>query len=273
MPLRAVAGRASGMMPGLDPGDMTRMSKPPPAPKADRQASRRRMALAVVLGLALAGCSTPGTAPGAARERGFYPGQLFKTDLNRVAEAHQQQIFASLRRLADKLYKRNPREWRKSDAASAEAAISRIFDERHRWRFASLGNRRDLAALHVALHPEYRGDRVQALVVGLASMVQSAFGDREGFYLLDDLEPQHLYNAARNVEIAVWKLATARDGNGGLLLLSNDFGDPPNLSFEREFGRIIGLLDALSDVIEEETERTVTRVVQNLTTAVFLPVY
>jgi len=29
----------------------------------------------------------------------------------------------------------------------------------------------------------------------------------------------------------------------------------------------------LSDVVEEETERTVTRVVQNLTTAVFLPVY
>jgi hypothetical protein len=234
------------------------------------------MALAAVLGLALAGCSTPGTAPGAARERGFYPGQLFKTDLNRVAETHQQHIFASLRRLTDKLYKRNPREWRKSDAPSAEAAISRIFDERHRWRFASLGNRRDLDALHVALHPEYRGDRVQALVVGLASMVQSAFGDREGFYLLDDLEPQHLYNAARNVEIAVWKLSTARDGNGELLLLTNALGESgelPNLSFEREFGRIIGLLDALSDVIEEETERTVTRVVQNLTTAVFLPVY
>ncbi|WP_083953407.1 hypothetical protein [Thauera butanivorans] len=252
------------------------MSKPPPAPKAARQALRRRMALAAVLGLALAGCSTPGTAPGAARERGFYPGQLFKTDLNRVAETHQQHIFASLRRLTDKLYKRNPREWRKSDAPSAEAAISRIFDERHRWRFASLGNRRDLDALHVALHPEYRGDRVQALVVGLASMVQSAFGDREGFYLLDDLEPQHLYNAARNVEIAVWKLSTARDGNGELLLLTNALGESgelPNLSFEREFGRIIGLLDALSDVIEEETERTVTRVVQNLTTAVFLPVY
>mgnify|MGYP001023527131 CR=1 FL=1 len=100
-----------------------------------------------------------------------------------------------------------------------------------------------------------------------------AFGDREDFYLLDDLEPQHLYNAARNVEIAVWKLADARDAHGGLLLLSNELGDSPNLSFEREFGRIIGLLDALSDVIEEETERTVTRVVQNLATAAFLPVY
>ncbi len=49
--------------------------------------------------------------------------------------------------------------------------------------------------------------------------------------------------------------------------------DTPNLSFERAFVRIIAVLDALSDVPEEETERTVTRVVQNLATAVFLPVY
>ena len=229
--------------------------------------------LVVAAVVVLAGCSTPGTAPNAKRERGFDPRQLIKTDINRVAETHQQHIFASLRRLADKLYKRNPREWRKTGAPSAEAAISRIFDEQHRWRFESLGNRRDLDALHVALHPEFRGDRVQALIVGLGSMVQSAFGDREVFYLLDDLEPQHLYNAARNVEIAAWKLATARDGPGQLLLLSNELGESSNLSFEREFGRIVGLLDVLSDVVEEETERMVTRVVQNLTTAVFLPVY
>ncbi len=220
-----------------------------------------------------AGCSSPGTAPPLGRGAGFDPMQLMKTDLNRVAETHQQHIFASLRRLADKLYKRNPREWRKSGADSAEAAISRIFDEKHRWRFAELGYRRDLEALRVALHPEYRGDRVQALVVGLGSMVQSAFGDREDFFLLDDLEPQHLYNAARNVETAAWKLSASRDAGGELLLLSNELGEIANLSFEREFGRIIGLLDALSEVVEEETERTVTRVVQSLTTAVFLPVY
>jgi len=230
-------------------------------------------ALMVAACVLLSACSAPGTAPGARAKGGFDLGQLVKTDINRVAETHQQHVFASLRRLADKLYRRNPAEWRKGGAPSAEAAVSRIFDEKHRWRFASLGHRRDLEAMRIALHPEFRGDRVQALIVGLASMVQSALGDREVFYMLDDLAPQHIYNAARNVEIAVWKLADARDAHGGLLLLSNELGDSPNLSFEREFGRIIGLLDALSDVIEEETERTVTRVVQNITTAVFLPVY
>jgi len=125
----------------------------------------------------------------------------------------------------------------------------------------------------IALHPEYRGDRVRAYVVGLASMVQTALGDREEFFLLDDLDAQHIYNAARNVEIAAWKLGSARDAAGNLLLLSNEMGAVNNLSFEREFGRVIGLLETLSDVVEEKTERSVTRVVQNLATAVFLPVY
>jgi hypothetical protein len=233
----------------------------------------RSAGISIIL-MAATACSSPGTAPPPARnDYGFDPRQLIKTDLNRVAETHQQHIFASLRRLADKLYKRNPREWRKSAAADAQAQLRQIFDEPHRWRLAEFGYRRDLQVLEIAFHPAFRGDRVHALVFGLASMVQTALGDREAFYLLDDLEPQHIYNAARNVEIAAWKLAQNRDRQGELLLLSNELGEVANLSFEREFGRIIGLLDALADIIEEETERTVTRVVQNVATAAFLPVY
>ena len=242
--------------------------------RAERRAGAAPL-VAVLLAacVLLSACSAPGTAPSARGSGGFDLGQLVKTDINRVAETHQQHVFASLRRLADKLYRRNPAEWRKGGAPSAEAAVSRIFDEKHRWRFASLGHRRDLEAMRIALHPEFRGDRVQALIVGLASMVQSALGDREVFYMLDDLAPQHLYNAARNVEIVAWKLSSTRDASGSLLLLSNEIGEVSNLSFEREFGRVIGLLDALADIVEDETERTVTRVVQNITTAVFLPVY
>lgn len=237
-----------------------------------KRSAWRGLMLAMV-GAGVVACSSPGTGPKPGRLSGFAPQHLIKSDFNRFAEAHQQRIFASLRRLADKLYKRNPREWRKSGAESVDAAIARIFDEAHGWRLESLGYRRDIEALTVALHPEFRGDRVQAYVVGLASMVQSAFGDREELYLLDDLDAQHIYNAARNVEIAAWKLANARAPGGDLLLLSNEVGVVTNLSFEREFGRVIGQLEVLSDVVEEKTERTVTRVVQNLATAVFLPVY
>lgn len=94
-----------------------------------------------------------------------------------------------------------------------------------------------------------------------------------GLYLLDELNAQHLYNAARNVAIAAWKLANARNENGEPLLYSNEIGAVTNLSFEREFGRVIGQLEVLSEVIEQKTERAVLRVVQSLATAVFLPVH
>ncbi len=236
---------------------------------------KKRLALsiqAVFLSTLLLACSSPGTSPRKEALGKYSPRHLIKTDINRISEANQQRIFNSIRSLTEKLYRRNPQEWRKS-SSSLDEAMARIFDEKHQWRFEAIGNRRDTDAILVALHPEYRGDRVMAFAVGLASMVQTAFGDREEFYLLDDLNAQFLYNAARNVEIAAWKLSSARDVEGRLLLLSNEMGEVNNLSFEREFGKIIGLLDVMSDMIEEETQRFVVRVVQNLTTAVFLPVH
>ena len=77
---------------------------------------------------------------------------------------------------------------------------------------------------------------------------------------------------ARNVEIAAWKLSNARDSQGNLFLLSNEIGDKGhNLSFEREFGKIIGSADLFAITLAEKSQRTISRVVQNLATALFLP--
>ena len=104
-------------------------------------------------------------------------------------------------------------------------------------------------------------------------MMQVAFNDKTEFFLLDELDPQRLYNAARNVEIAVWKLSAARMSNGDLYLLSNETAaSVRNLSFEREFGKIIGSLDVLSKIIADKDNRTIVKVIQSLATAVFLPV-
>ena len=57
------------------------------------------------------------------------------------------------------------------------------------------------------------------------------------------------------------------------MLLSNEGAGPvKNLSFEREFGKIIGSLDLLSKIIADKTNRIVAKVFQNLATAIFLPV-
>jgi hypothetical protein len=226
-------------------------------------------ALAFLVLVLVAGCT--GTGPPAARLGALSPKQLAKTDVDRFTEIHQQQIFRSLRRLALKLYRRNPAEWHKSGASGPEGAVSALFDRNHAWRLEELNYRRGAEIVQIALNPDYPRDRVRAFIVGLGSMVQIAFNERAEFFLTDHLDAQTLYNAARNVEIAAWKLGSAKDADGHLLLLSNEMGKVNNLSFEREFGRVVGSLDVLSEVIAERSSRCVVQVVQNLATAVFLP--
>jgi len=60
---------------------------------------------------------------------------------------------------------------------------------------------------------------------------------------------------------------------GEPLILANELDSAnPNLSFEREFGRVIGLLDFFSRIIADKNGRTVTRFTQSVATAIFLPV-
>lgn len=222
---------------------------------------------------ALMACSTnPLPGKNASRGQGVETTQLIKSDMDRVSEAHLQDVLSSLRLLSEKLYRRNPRELKKGGWNKAEDAIDRLFGKQHNWRFPELEGRFGTEAMQLAFRADYGGDRVFALMAGLGSMTLSAFGERYEFYLLDDLNAQRLYNAARNVEIAAWKLANAKDADGHVLLLTNDTGAVPNLSFEREFGKVIGNLDTLSRIVEDRTNRTVVKVVQSMASAVFLPV-
>jgi hypothetical protein len=231
----------------------------------------RRLVVIACLWL-LAACAQQGSVP-AKRGSALSTTQFVKTDIDRVAEAHQREVFANLRALAEKLYRRNPRELKKGPSPDLPAALARIFDQPHAWDFADLAGRRGAQAIQLAFEDDYRGDRVLAFVAGLGSMIQRAFQDKTEFYLLDDLDPQSLYNAARNVEIAVWKLTTTRTSRGAPYLLSNQgSGGVINLSFEREFGKMIGSLDVLSKIVADKTDRTIVKTLQSLATAVFLPV-
>ncbi len=232
-----------------------------------------RLAL-IVLPLAVAvsvtACMTK-VGPGGQKESRFDPRYIAKTEIDRVIEANRDEVVGGLRRIAEKLYKRNPREWKKAGQASTEAAVNRLFAGS--LDFPELEGRREGAAALYAFSPNYQGDRVLAVMAGLLGMVNAAFEHKQEFYVLDDLNEQKLYNCARNVEIAVWKMSSSKEANGEFLLLSNEL-DPknPNLSFEREFGRVIGLLDFLSKITADKHGRTITRFTQSLATALFLPV-
>ena len=220
--------------------------------------------------LLLDGCATR-VGPGGQKEMRFEPRYLAKTEIDRVIDTDRAEVLAGLHRIAGKLYKRNPREWKKSGQPSREAAMARLFAGGV--DFPELEGRQEGAAVLLALSPEYQGDRVLGVMAGLLGMVYASFENKDDFYVLDDLNEQKLYNCARNVEIAIWKISSARSATGELLLLSNEL-DPanPNLSFEREFGKVIGLLDFLSRIVADKNGRTVTRLTQSIATAVFLPV-
>ena len=68
-------------------------------------------------------------------------------------------------------------------------------------------------------------------------------------------------------------MSSTRTVSGQFQLVSNEL-DPnnPNLSFEREFGRVIGLLDFMAKIVADKHGRSITRLTQSIATSVFLPV-
>lgn len=218
----------------------------------------------------LDGCATK-VGTGRQKEERFDPRYLAKTEIDRVIDANRAEVTAGLRRVAEKLYRRNPGEWKKSGQPSLDSALRRLFAGS--LSFPELEGQVEGAAAMLAFSPKYQGDRVLAVMAGLLGMVDAAFEYKTDFYVLDDLDEQKLYNCARNIEIAVWKMSSTRTASGQFQLVSNEL-DPnnPNLSFEREFGRIIGLLDFMSKIVADKHGRSITRLTQNIATAVFLPV-
>ncbi|HHV48305.1 MAG TPA: hypothetical protein GXX56_04990 [Rhodocyclaceae bacterium] len=231
-----------------------------------------RLLFAVVL---LSACSTQIGKDG--RSTTTVDGRyLLKTEIDRVADTTRRDVVDGLLRIADKLYRRNPREWKKAGQPSREAAVQRL-RQRMAAEWPELAGKRERLAAAQAFNEEFTGDRVAALMLGLLTMVDTAFEGKDDFYLLDSLDEIKLYNAARNMEIAIWKLSQDRwksgEQAGRLFLISNELDAAnANLSFEREFGRCIGLLDLMAQIVADRSGRTLSRVTQSVATMVFLPV-
>jgi len=199
--------------------------------------------------------------------------QLGKTDFDRMADHEIRENIQSLRTLMIKLYKRNPSELKKSTSDDAEKMVNWVFNGNHNFNFEAINNLQGTDAIYLAFNQEYKGDRVLPFIVGIYTMLIKAHGGKKEFYLFDSVDPQLLYNASRNIETAVWKLSNAKDVSGKPFLLANELTEKENnLSFEREFGKIIGRTDFLAFTLSEKTERSITRVIQNLVTGVFIPI-
>jgi hypothetical protein len=189
---------------------------------------------------------------------------IAKSNTDLVIETHQEAALENLRVLAEKLYKHNPRELRKS-GLTLNAALNRLSPP-CTGNFAELNGKHGADAIFLAFDPDYTGDRVLAYMVGLSEMIMASYNDKTAFFVLDDLDPQKLYNSARNTETA------ARDAEGRLYLISNSMDTVGNnLSFAREFGKLIAVQDILARIIADKSNRSINWFVQTAGAMVFLP--
>ncbi len=196
-----------------------------------------------------------------------------KSDIDRLADVEMRENTQSLRVLMTKLYKRNPAELKKSTSGTVDEMVDWVFEGDHKWNFEVLNGVQGTDAIYLAFKPDYKGDRVLPFIVGLQTMMIKARGGKTEFYLTDSVDPQSIYNSARNIEIAAWKLSNTRDENGRLYFLTNEMnGKDQNLSFEREIGRMVGRTDLYALTLSEKSQRGLTRFTQGVASALFLPI-
>jgi len=199
--------------------------------------------------------------------------QFGKTDFDRMADHEIRENIQSLKTLMIKLYKRNPSELKKSTSDDAEKMVNWVFNGNHNWNFDAINNAQSTDAIYLAFNEEYKGDRVLPFIVGIYTMLIKAHGGKKEFYLFDSIDPQLLYNTSRNIEMAVWKLSNSKNSFGKPFLLTNELTEKENnLSFEREFGKIIGRTDFLAFTLSEKMERSIAKIIQNLATGLLIPI-
>jgi hypothetical protein len=190
---------------------------------------------------------------------------LAKSDIDLVADEFIAESRREVRELLIKLYKRNPDQLAKIPGMTVEGRLAQLKTTRGALAFL------ELDGLNLTFDPQFRGDRVFALVVGLGGMLRQAYGYKPELFIHDQLNAAALLTSARNVEVLLWKLKNTRKPNGELYLITYEYqGVIDNLSFERLFGKLIVLQEMMARIAGDSGDRAVNSAVHAVSSA-FLP--
>lgn len=196
---------------------------------------------------------------------------LVKSDIDLVTDEFIAETRLLTRELVVKLYARNPRELEKAPGMSLERRLQMLHDSPGALLFDELSERQGVAALEMVFNPEFQGDRVFALAVGLSGMLRRSYDYRRESYITLSLDAELLATSARNIEILVWRLKNTRRADGRPFLVTSEYqGVTDNLSFERLFGKLIALQDMMSRIAGDAGDRRMTRVIHTAS-SVFIP--
>lgn len=202
---------------------------------------------------------------------GYELKNLAKSDIDLVTDQFITKTRDDVRELVIMLYERNPGQLHKNPGMTVEGRLAQLTVHRNKLQFTELDYKQDVAAMDLAFDPDFRGDRVFALVVGLGSMLRKAYAYQTEMFLPDELDAQMLLTSAHNVEQLLWKLKNTRWPNGEHYIITyENRGVVDNLSFERLFGEIIVLQEMMADIVGDSDNRTVTGTVRAIS-KVFIP--
>lgn len=202
----------------------------------------------------------------------FHIKDLAKTDIDDVSQIHMNQVYGLVKTLTIKFYKKNPLELQKIKGNTIDSRLNQIFVCSDNKQHEELDFKEGVDAILLGFEPEFKGDRVFAMMYGLYTMLYKSYNSKCELFMFDYLDAQTLYNSARNIEIFVWQLKTRQKVDGSLFILTNSFkGEVKNLSYERLFGKLISLQDTMAKIISDRTGRVVKEVIQ-IAGMAFLPI-
>ena len=202
---------------------------------------------------------------------GYQLKNLVKSDIDLVADQFITKTRSDVRELVIMLYTRNPDQLAKIPGMTIEGRLAQLKVHIYKLQFAELEYKQDIDAMNLAFDPNYQGDRVFALIVGLGSMLRQAYAYQPEMFLTDQLEAEVLLTSAQNVEMLWWKLKNVRKPNGQHYIITyEDRGVVDNLSFERLFGEIVVLQEMMAGIVSDSGNRAVTGAVHAIS-KVFIP--
>jgi hypothetical protein len=248
-------------------------------------AARRRCAPAILAGvlagtaalLGLSGCSSMRDTQ---RAEPYGNQEWLQSGANRIANLSLRDNLQSVRRVQSTLYKRNPREWRKS-AASMDEATQRAWDAVLKGPpLPELKGATGIDAIRLAFdtgqqgQQGYQGDRVAALVYGWATMLKQANGDTWDQTMIDGVNAENSFRAARNFEISLWLISSKTGPDGQPLLLATEVSERGrNLVADRELSKVVARLDLLAAQADEKYRRAALDFGQNWVMGVVMPFF
>lgn len=196
---------------------------------------------------------------------------IAKSDVDLVTDEFIDESRRLVRELMVKLYKRNPGELAKIPGMTIDMRLAQLRTTRGQLDFVELAGRQETEALELVFNPQFKGDRVFALVVGLGGMLRHAYGYNHESFLFDSLSPEPLWTSAHNVEVLAWRLRNNRKANGEHWLVTSEYqGVTDNLSFERLLGKLIVLQEMMARIAGDADDRRVTKVFHTAG-SVFIP--